>query len=298
MHIKSASFCLAAMALLIIGGSLEAQDQARRQGRGSRGAGQQRMSRSALLRVEAVQEELDISEDQLSELSGMRGRRGSGQRGGDRPGERGERGGDRPGERGERGGDRPGERGERGGERGERGGERGGDRPGERGERGGDRPGERGGSRGSSLERVQAELDQLGEVLDKDQIDRLNQIYVQVAGIAILQDALVAKQLEISEEQVAEMREMRDEMRSELREMARDGDREEMREKFREMNEELGEKMMDVLSDSQQDDLDRMKGKPFELPADAMPQRRGRGRGEGRGSEGRGDRGNGGGGGN
>ena len=292
MHIKSASFCLAATALLIIGGSLEAQDQARR-GRGSRGAGQQRMSRSALLRVEAVQEELDISEDQLSELSGMRGRRGSGQRGGDRPGDQSERGGDR----GERGGDR----GERGGDRGERGddrGERGDDRGERGGERGGDR-GERGGSRGSSLERVQAEIDLLGEVLDKDQVDRLNQIYVQVAGIAILQDPLVAKQLEISEEQVAKMREMRDEMRSELREMARDGDREEMREKFREMNEELGEKMMDVLSDSQQGDLDKMKGKPFEMPADAMSQRRGRGRGgEGRGGEGRGDRGNGGGGGN
>ncbi|MDG2186634.1 MAG: hypothetical protein P8K79_13240 [Mariniblastus sp.] len=248
MHVKSASYCLAVMALLVIGSTIEAQDQGQRQGRGNRGAGQQRMSRSALLRVEVVQDELDISEEQLADLSKLRGQG---------------RGG---GERGQRGG----ERGEGGGERGQRGGERGG----ERGEGGGERGGDRG-------ERIQAELDQLGEVLEEDQIDRLNEIFVQVSGVAVLQDPLVAKELEISEEQYEEMKELRDEMRSEIREMARDGDREQMREKFTEMNKELGEKLMGVLSDSQQDDLEEMKGKKFDLPEDAMPQRRGRSRGPG-----------------
>ena len=311
MHVKSASYCLAVMALLVIGSTIEAQDQGQRQGRGNRGAGQQRMSRSALLRVEVVQDELDISEEQLAELSelrgqgrggGERGQRGGergegggerGQRGGERGeggGERGQRGGERGeggGERGQRGGERGeggGERGQRGGERGEGGGERGegggerGQRGGDRGEGGGERGGDRGGDRG---ERIQAELDQLGEVLEEDQIDRLNEIFVQVSGVAVLQDPLVAKELEISEEQYEEMKELRDEMRSEIREMARDGDREQMREKFTEMNKELGEKMMGVLSDSQQDDLEEMKGKKFDLPEDAMPQRRGRSRGPG-----------------
>ena len=81
MHVKSASYCLAVMALLVIGSTIEAQDQGQRQGRGNRGAGQQRMSRSALLRVEVVQDELDISEEQLADLSKLRGQgRGGGER--------------------------------------------------------------------------------------------------------------------------------------------------------------------------------------------------------------------------
>ena len=262
MQLKSAAFCVAVIALMAIGSTLEAQDRDQRQGRSNRGASQQRMSRSALLRVNVVHDELEISEEQMVALNEMLGQR----RGG---GERGERGG----ERGERGG----ERGERGGERGERGGERG-ERGGERGERGGGRS-ERGGER-SSADRIQAELDLLGEVLEADQIERLNQIFVQVAGVSALQDPLVAKELAISEEQYKEMKEIRDQMRSEFREMARDGDREEMRQRYAEMNEEVGEKMMAVLTSSQRNDLDDMKGEKFELPEDALRQRRGRSRGQ------------------
>ena len=100
----------------------------------------------------------------------------------------------------------------------------------------------------------------------------------------MLQDPLVAQQLDITEEQLEEMKQLRDEMRSEFREMARDGDREQMREKFTEMNKELGEKLMGVLTDRQQGDLEKMKGKKFDLPEDAMPQRRGRSRGSGGGN--------------
>ena len=268
------------MALLVLGSTLEVQAQGQRQGRSNRGSSQQRMSRSALLRVEAVQEELNITEDQLAQFGELRGqRRGGGERGQggegrQRPMRGGEGAGERPqrgGERGQRGDDAGGERPQRGGERGQRGGEAGGERP----QRGGER-GQRG---GQSTGRAQAELDQLATVLNKDQLQRLNEIFVQVAGVAVLQDEIVAKELEISEEQVEEMQELRSEMRAEIRDAMSSGDRESMREKISQMNEELREKTMAVLTASQQDDLDEMKGKKFEMPEDAMPQRRSRNRG-------------------
>lgn len=233
------------------------------QGRGGRG-----VSRTALAMVDAVQSELEITDEQKTELSEMRGaRRGEGRRGG-------ARGRDGEGKRGDRGEGKR-ERGDRGEGKKRRGGdmERG-DRP----ERGGDRAGRRG---GRSLEQVQQEIDTLSEVLLPHQMTRLNEIYVQVMGAGAIQDPKIAEELEITEDQVAEMQDVRDEMREAMRGLRDGGDREAMREKFAEINAEINEKIMAVLSDEQQEKLDKMKGEEFELPEDAMPRRGRRGRDRG-----------------
>ncbi len=237
---------------------------------GRRGGGRG-VSRTALIMVDQVQEELEISDEQktsLSELPGAnRGRRGGGERGG----ERGKRGG---GERGERGGDR-GKRG--GGERGERGGRGGGGERGGRGGRGGG--GERGGRGQQTAEQAQEEIDALKEVLLPHQMTRLEEIYIQVLGATALRDPMVMKALEITEEQTSEMQELQDEMREEMRDLRDSTDPEDMQDKLKEMTEELTKDTMALLTDDQSKKLEEMKGDKFELPEDAMPRGRGGRRG-------------------
>ncbi|MDG1808624.1 MAG: Spy/CpxP family protein refolding chaperone, partial [Pirellulaceae bacterium] len=147
---------------------------------GQRGQGN-RVSRSALVMADAVQQELDLTEEQQEQLDEMRqamrsqrgqrrrpggnegeGKRGEGKRGEGKRGE-GKRG---EGERGE------GKRGE--GKRGE--GERGEGKRGE-GRRGAGQQRNRGGV--ANLEQVQKEIDGLSEILLEHQMTRLNEIYVQ-----------------------------------------------------------------------------------------------------------------------
>jgi len=245
------------------------------QAQGRRGG----VTRSALAQAEVVQAELELTDDQksdLSELQGARGARGQGRRG--RQAEGGERG--QRGERGEGKQDRKGGKGAKGGDRAERGGDR--------AERGGRGRGQRGGGGGLTEEQVQEEIDKLSEILLEHQVTRLNEIYVQAMGANAVQDPMVAKALEISDDQKENMQELRDEMLESMRSMRGDSDdREAMREKMQEMNQEIQEKMMDLLSDDQKDKLEEMKGEAFDLPEDAMPQRRGR-RGRG-GADGRTD---------
>ena len=212
---------------------------------GQRGQGT-RVSRSALVMADAVQQELDLTEEQQEQLDemrqAMRSQRGQRRRPGGNEGE---------GKRGE------GKRGE--GKRGE-------------GRRGAGQQRNRGGA--ANLEQVQKEIDGLSEILLEHQMTRLNEIYVQAMGARAIQDPVISEALDISDDQKAQMQDLRAEMREELMALRDTMERSEIREKMMEMSAEANEKMLDVLSKKQTKKLAGMKGEAFDLPENSNQRNR------------------------
>ena len=237
---------------------------------GQRGQGT-RVSRSALVMADAVQQELDLTEEQQEQLDemrqAMRSQRGQRRRPGGNEGE-GKRGEGKRGE-GKRGEGKRGE-GERGeGKRGE--GKRGEGKRGE-GRRGAGQQRNRGGA--ANLEQVQKEIDGLSEILLEHQMTRLNEIYVQAMGARAIQDPVISEALDISDDQKAQMQDLRAEMREELMALRDTMERSEIREKMMEMSAEANEKMLDVLSKKQTKKLAGMKGEAFDLPENSNQRNR------------------------
>jgi Spy/CpxP family protein refolding chaperone len=130
----------------------------------------------------------------------------------------------------------------------------------------------------------------VNDVLDKDQQKRLMGILVQVAGANATLDPAVAKELNITDDQKAKLREARESNMQAMRDAfagARDGNREEMRAKFEKLRDESNQKLMAVLTADQQAQLESLKGEKVEID---MAQLRGPGGGfggrQGRGGEG------------
>lgn len=221
----------------------------------------------ALLRIEAVQKELDLTAEQIAEIDKLLASARGGDRGGDarRPGARPE---------GQR---RP------GGEDGER------RRP--AGDnttvpapaatsfvvfQQDDAPTDE--ERRARFEefRKQAEERQkemqakLAEILLPHQLDRLKQIYIQVQGVGALQDAEIAKELGISDEQKEKMAEVRTAAGAKMRELFQGGDREAAREKFAELRESINKDVLALLTTEQQEKFEKMKGEKFEMPEGAL----------------------------
>ncbi len=265
-----------ALLLFCLGGSLQAQDDGEGRQQRQRRGGQQRLSRTALLQIEAVQKELELSDEQMEGITALRPNR----RGGEGKGERGEGKRDRGEGKGERGEGGKGEQGKRGGE----------GRGGEGGRGGGGRGGPGGpGGQPPTLEFIESEMAALKDVLLEHQINRLNEIYVQVSGPGAFADPLIAKELGISEDQHQQLRDKQQEMREQVREMIQSGDRESMREQIGEMRKQMGSDLMAVLTDEQRATLETMKGDAFEMPEGAMRRPGGRRPGGG-GGKGGGDR--------
>lgn len=246
----------------------------------------------ALLRIEAVQKELGLSEDQIASIrkvgEELRPARGEG-----RPGGRGE---GRPG----RGEGRPGGEGQprrRG---------RGNDSPDARAN-GSERffvqqegqPGrrqiseeDRARMREEAEARAKKEREEVAKILKPEQLKRLDEIRIQQAGVGALNFPDVAEKLKISDEQKEKMGKVREESQAQMRELftgARDGDREAARAKMTEMRTQTEEKVLAVLNADQKKQFEDMKGAKFDMPENA-----GRGPG-GRGPGGAGGRGPGGG---
>jgi hypothetical protein len=123
------------------------------------------------------------------------------------------------------------------------------------------------------LERAKEERAKLAEILLPHQLDRLTEIYVQVAGVEALQDELVAEKLTISDAQktqIAEIRRANQEARGEqMRELfggGGGGDPEAARAKMDELRKAGDAKLLAVLSADQQKKFEEMKGKPFKMP--------------------------------
>ncbi len=134
---------------------------------------------------------------------------------------------------------------------------------------------------------------QLEEVLMPEQMDRLDQIALQIRGTSALMDEKVIKVLSITSKQTDEMKKIsedaRENMREKMQEVMRSGDRSKIGEAFANVRKEIDDEIMAVLTTDQKDQFDKMKGEKFEMPEGA-------GFGGGRGGFG-GGRGGGGGGG-
>lgn len=132
---------------------------------------------------------------------------------------------------------------------------------------------------------------ELEEILFPEQMERLQQIEVQMAGIRAITMERVEKEVKITESQQKEIEEkftsqregMRDQFMK-LRETA-GNDREAFQKAFEDIRKKNEDEVMDVLSSEQKKKFEKMKGEPFE-----MPQRGGFGRG-GQGGPGAGGRG-------
>jgi len=144
--------------------------------------------------------------------------------------------------------------------------------------------------------------EQLEEVLFPEQLERLQQINIQLQGIAALQNAEVAKELKITEAQKKELEEVRaglmEKMRDGMRELFSSGSREGIREKMEKMRDDMEGDVLAVLTSDQKKKFEEMKGEKFEMPEGSRGQGGrggfgGRGGGEqgGRGGRGGGEQG-------
>jgi hypothetical protein len=112
--------------------------------------------------------------------------------------------------------------------------------------------------------------EKLEEVLLPPQMERLEQISIQVRGLQALEDEEVATKLSITEDQKAKMKTVRDELQSGMRERMQElmasGDRDAMREAFTKIREEMESKVLAVLNEEQKSKFEEMKGEPFTMP--------------------------------
>lgn len=124
--------------------------------------------------------------------------------------------------------------------------------------------------------------------LDAAQNKRLLGVSIQVNGAAALHDPVLAKELNVSEEQAAKLVEARDsnrEAQRDSRDELADLPREEQRAKREELRAAADKNLLAVLSTEQQAQYEALKGEPIEIELRGMRGGFGGGR-EGRGGEG------------
>ena len=137
-------------------------------------------------------------------------------------------------------------------------------------------------------------LAQLEEVLYPNQLERLQEIALQLRGSGALEDPDVVEKLGLTEQQKEQLSAKREEFRETARQRMQEifagggGDREKMGEAFRQMRSEMEENLLSVLSEEQRKTFDEMKGEAFEMP---RPEGRGFGGRGGPGGDRGGDRG-------
>lgn len=262
---------VAMVAIMLVAAVADAQQGRGRGPRGGFGGGGFGFGRGgggldllSLTRIEKVQQELEMLEDQVAEIDKLLEEQQAARRGGGR--------GRGPG----------GPRGDGEG-RGDRGGRPGGGRP------GGDLSDEERQARFAEFQRQREERakqneEKLAAILLPHQLDRLKEIHLQTRGTAALRDADVAGKLGITDEQKTQLSAVADEMQNEMRaafQSLRDsgGGFEGMREKMTEMRTKSDEKALAVLNDEQKKAFAEMKGEPFEMPRPNFGGFGGRGRG-------------------
>lgn len=112
--------------------------------------------------------------------------------------------------------------------------------------------------------------EQMEDVLLPSQLERLKQISIQTRGAGALMDKDVRDDLDLSDEQIEQMKEtgrvVQEEMRTKMREMFKEGNFQGAREKMSELRKETEEKIMSILTSQQREKLDSLRGEPFEMP--------------------------------
>ncbi|TWU45638.1 hypothetical protein Q31b_08140 [Novipirellula aureliae] len=117
---------------------------------------------------------------------------------------------------------------------------------------------------------------ELEKILQPEQMTRLDQIAIQVQGVAALSNPEVQAKLGITEAQKTKLETVNADVRTKMQEaMQNRGDRAAMQEAFANVRKEMEEAAMKVLTSEQQKAFSDMKGTAFEMPE----QTRGAGRG-------------------
>lgn len=137
-------------------------------------------------------------------------------------------------------------------------------------------------------ERAKKVKAKLGDILLPPQIERLEQISVQMQGVGALRNAEFAKRLGVTDEQIKaigdSMMAAGQGMREEMRELMQSGDMEAVREKMTKMRKEIEEKALSHLTEEQRTKFEEAKGEKFDMPRfDRRGGRGPRGRGGDRG---------------
>jgi Spy/CpxP family protein refolding chaperone len=110
---------------------------------------------------------------------------------------------------------------------------------------------------------AKANRDFLKNTLTPEQVKRLNQIAMQVAGLLWVMRSDVAAELNLTDEQKQKIRELHDEARKEAQEALRSNNGSVEEEKFREMRQSNRKRLMSVLTDEQKAKWKEMAGTPF-----------------------------------
>ena len=117
------------------------------------------------------------------------------------------------------------------------------------------------------------------EILDDAQRVRLTGIYVQVNGVRALNEPVITKALNFTEEQNKKLAEVNEANREAFRSVFGDSDgqsREERQAKFAKLADEGEQKMMDVLTPEQKQQFEQLKGEPIDVDTSSLrPGRRG-----------------------
>lgn len=146
-----------------------------------------------------------------------------------------------------------------------------------------------------NAERAKAEKAKVAEILNDGQMKRLGEIFVQVAGADALDDADVAAALKITDDQKEKIAAARDDAQDKIVEETRDiDDFQERFAKMAELRTEADKAVLAVLTADQQKQFEDLKGEPLELTQQELNRARRGGfgrRGGGRGGRGRGGRG-------
>jgi Spy/CpxP family protein refolding chaperone len=107
-------------------------------------------------------------------------------------------------------------------------------------------------------------------VLVPQQIGRLNQIALQVRGVAALQDKEVQQALGITSDQMDKMKSIGDASREKFRSAMEGLSGQERRAKFQELRKQVEDEVVGVLTSEQKEKFDKMKGPKFEFDFSAL----------------------------
>lgn len=122
--------------------------------------------------------------------------------------------------------------------------------------------------------------EKLPDILKPEQLKRLNEIQIQVNGIASFKREEVQKELKLTAEQKRDIRQIGDGLKSEIEEVFKDASKEPVRKmpgamrKIKELKDDATRKAVETLSEEQQKKWRQMNGEKFDFKPELL-QRRG-----------------------
>jgi hypothetical protein len=108
----------------------------------------------------------------------------------------------------------------------------------------------------------------LKQVLDETQQKRLQEVWIQIGGPAVLDDPQIVAALKITDQQKQQLEEIAQTSREKRRTLfqdAQDATREQRRAQMDQLREQTNEQRLAVLTDQQREQFEQMKGQPFEF---------------------------------